>query len=171
MFSVHEARFLREGADVGRPYYVLSAPDWVNIIATTPDGDVILVEQFRHGVDRITLEVPGGIVDPGETPLDAARRELLEETGFSSDDWISLGAMDSNPAILSNRTHSFWARNCRMLAPQQTEELEDIVVRITPSTTFHEMVMEGRISHSIALASVARWLIHLQREDASRSQR
>ena len=88
---------------------VLEAPDWVNVIALTESGEVVTVEQHRFGTREVTVEVPGGMVDPGEEPIEAARRELLEETGFASDRWTSLGSVAPNPAFLTNRCHHFLA--------------------------------------------------------------
>src|SRR3954471_12039120 len=109
----------RSSEETGREaeFYVLDAPDWVNVVATTEDGMLVLVEQYRHGVERVTLEIPGGMVDLGDaTPEVAARRELLEETGYSADRWAHIGTVDPNPAIQSNRCHTFLAEGARQVA-------------------------------------------------------
>ena len=80
----------------------LEAPDWINVLAVTPGEGVILVSQFRHGNQCTTIELPGGMVDAGETPLQAAQRELKEETGYVSNDWFCLGVSAPNPAFLDN---------------------------------------------------------------------
>ncbi|HEY3270495.1 MAG TPA: NUDIX hydrolase, partial [Geothrix sp.] len=90
-------------------FYRLQGPDWVNVVAFTRAGDLLVVEQFRHGIDASTLEIPGGGCDPEEAPEAAARRELREETGFVSDRWVSLGSCTPNPATQNNRCHCFLA--------------------------------------------------------------
>ena len=90
----------------GRPvqsFYVVEAPDWINVIPLTPDNEVLLLRQFRFGVDDFTLEIPGGICDPGEPPLEAAGRELREETGHAAGEIVELGWVHPNPAIQNNR--------------------------------------------------------------------
>src|SRR5687768_5692732 len=78
-------------------FVVLDTPDWINVVPVTRDGKVVLVRQFRHGLKDLSLELPGGLVDPGETPADAARRELLEETGYATEQWEPLGFVHPNP--------------------------------------------------------------------------
>ena len=98
----HTRRSQQSGAEA--EFYVLDACDWVNVVAVTEDGRMVFVEQYRHGVERTTLEIPGGMVDAEDpSPEAAARRELLEETGFASEDWRLIGTVDPNPAIQSNR--------------------------------------------------------------------
>jgi ADP-ribose pyrophosphatase len=106
---------------------ILQARDWVNVVALTPEEKIVAVSQFRFGIRRQSLEIPAGLVDPGETPLEAARRELAEETGYAAGEWKSLGWSYANPAFLNNRAHHFLALNARPTQPPQLEDGEDIV--------------------------------------------
>ncbi len=106
---------------------ILQAPDWVNVVALTPDEKIVAVRQFRFGIRRQSLEIPAGLVDPGETPLEAARRELAEETGYTASEWKSLGWSYANPAFLTNRAHHFLATGVRRTQAPQPEDGEDIM--------------------------------------------
>jgi ADP-ribose pyrophosphatase len=109
---------------------VLEAPDWVNILALTPTNEILLVRQFRFGSGHITTEIPAGLVDPGETPLQAAKRELKEETGYTSSKWSDLGSVDPNPAFLNNRCHHFLAEDIIKTGEPDLDEGEDIEVEL-----------------------------------------
>jgi 8-oxo-dGTP pyrophosphatase MutT (NUDIX family) len=159
IFSLQEKEVLPDDGSDAAKFYVLNAPEWINVIALTDNNEVALVEQYRHGIDETTLEIPGGMVDAGEKPLEAAKRELLEETGFESDSWELLGKASSNPAILSNFTHIYMARDCKKTSPQQTDGHEDIKVHSLPIKEFLSLVDEGVVHHSIVLAGVAKFLI------------
>ena len=156
---MHEKTLDAPGQTLTHPFYVLQAPEWINIIALTPDNSIVLVEQYRVGVDEVTLELPGGMVDKGEAPLEAAKRELLEETGYSSGSWEMIGKTSSNPAILSNFTHLYIASGCEKTAPQHTDGSEDIAVRVIPMDDFLHLVREGTVHHAIVLAAVAKYLL------------
>ncbi|WP_340104046.1 NUDIX hydrolase [Rhodohalobacter sp. 8-1] len=159
IFSLHEKKVQPDDGTDAANFYVLNAPEWINVIALTDDNDVVLVEQYRHGVDETTLEIPGGMVDEGEEPIDAAKRELLEETGFESGSWENLGKVSSNPAILSNFTHIFLATHCEKTSPQQTDGHEDIKVHSMPLKEFLNFANEDVVHHSIVLAGVAKFLL------------
>ncbi len=140
-------------------FYVLKAPEWINMIAFTEEDEVLLVEQYRYGTREPTLEIPGGMVDPGEQPLDAARRELLEETGYRSERWESLGKVSANPAIMSNYAHLFIAKGCFYEGVVNPDTHERINVHKMPVEEFLERVKEGAIHHAIVVAAVARYLL------------
>lgn len=140
-------------------FYVLEAPEWINVLPITSDNEIVLVEQYRHGVEEVTLEIPGGMVDPGEKPIEAANRELLEETGYISEDWEFLGKASSNPAFMTNYTHLFLAKNCVQDAEPNTDRFEDIAVHRLPLDKFLNFVKKGVIHHSIVLAAVAKYLV------------
>ena len=159
IFSLHERNLNPEKDSDNPTFYVLEAPEWINILAITPDAQIVLVEQYRAGTDETTLEIPGGMVDAGETPLEAARRELLEETGFHSDSWSELGRVSSNPAILSNYTHLFLAKNCEQIQEQNTEGNEDIAVHIMDLKRFFELIRSGIVHHAIVVSAVAKYLL------------
>lgn len=135
---------------------VLEAPDWVNVIALTEDGEVVTVEQHRFGTRSATIEVPGGMVDPGEEPMEAARRELLEETGFASDRWTSLGSVAPNPAFLTNRCHHFLAEGAVQRAEPSLDGGEDIVVRLVPLCELSDRIRSGEIDHALVLTAIQR---------------
>jgi ADP-ribose diphosphatase len=141
-------------------FYVVEAPDWVNVVAITPDDQIILIEQYRHGTGSITLEIPGGIVDPGESPLEAGKRELLEETGYLSDDWVYIGKTHSNPAIQNNTCYTFLARNTKRVQAQSPEGTEDIAVSLTPAKNIPNLISEGKITHALIIVAFYWYFAH-----------
>lgn len=147
----------------GQPhsFYVIDSPDWVNVVAITTGGDVVLARQYRQGVERITLEVPGGLVDPGEEALQAAKRELLEETGYASDTWIHLGTTAPNPAIQSNRLDTYLALEATAIRPPEFDSTEHITLKLVSFSESLAMISSGAIDHAlviVALHRAAAWL-------------
>ena len=140
-------------------YVTIDAPDWVNMIVATAEGDVVLVRQYRHGADAVTLEIPSGIVEAGESALAAAaQRELLEETGYASDRWIYLGVVLPNPAYQSNHCHHFLASGCRRTGEQDLDPGEDIEVVTVPFWQVGRLIREGGINHALAIAAFFRYI-------------
>lgn len=135
-------------------FYYIRANDWVNVIPITVSDEVVLVEQHRHGVGESCLEIPGGIIDDGETdPAAAAVRELEEETGYRCSELISLGSVFPNPAVFSNRCHYFVARGCTKELEQQLEPAEDITLRLVPLTDIPRLLTSGEIAHGLMVAA------------------
>lgn len=139
-------------------FAVLQSPDWCNVVAVTPDDRIVLVEQFRFGVGVHSLEIPGGIVDPGEDPAASAARELLEETGYAGDPPVALGALSANAAILTNRVHSFAVTNATRRGNQALDEHEEIRVLTVPAADIPGLIRAGRIHHSVIVAAWALFL-------------
>jgi ADP-ribose pyrophosphatase len=133
---------------------VIEAPDWVNIIPVTAEGDVVLVRQFRFGTWSNTLEIPGGMLDPGEDALTAAARELEEETGFRPAQVRLLGVSHPNPAIFNNRLHSYLAEGCVKVHEGKQDGSEDIQVVVVSRRELPRLVREGQITHSLVLAAL-----------------
>ena len=120
------------------------------VIALTTDNKVIIAEQFRAGPERIMQELPGGMIDPGEDPVEAAQRELLEETGYSSSDIVALGACHGD--AYSNNTHwYFLARNCEKIADQMLEEGEDVTVRIISIPELIKNAQTAQMTDAVAV--------------------
>jgi len=145
----------------GREHHFLrlDCPDWVNIIALTESGLMVLVEQYRHGTDETTMEIPGGAVDPGEAPTVAAARELEEETGYRASELIEIGRVDPNPAFLSNRCWTYLALGCRSDGTVSLDPSEEIEVSLVPIGDFARLIDDGTITHSLVIAAHD----HLQR--------
>jgi ADP-ribose pyrophosphatase len=133
--------------------FVLDQPNWVNIIPLTPDDQVVMVEQWRHGSRTIELETPGGLMDDGETPEVCARRELLEETGYAPGEMIHLGTVKPNPAIQSNLQHYLLATGCRQVAGLNLDHAEDIAVHLVPLADIPELIRTGKITHGIVIGA------------------
>jgi 8-oxo-dGTP pyrophosphatase MutT (NUDIX family) len=135
-------------------FFVLDSGDWVNIIPVTPDDQVVLIHQYRHGIEEFTLEIPGGMVDPHDpSPLHAARREMQEETGYDSEDIIPLGAIHPNPAIQGNRCHTFLARNVEKRFETHFDTTEETETILVPSVQLPDLVRQGRITHALVVTA------------------
>ena len=142
-------------------FFVIDSPNWINVVALDRAGDVVLIEQYRQGTDSVTLEVPGGLVDPGEDPLQSAIRELREETGYVSDAWHHLGTTLPNPAIQSNRLDTFLALNAVQAERPEFDTTEHIEVTVASLDSALDMVVSGEIDHAlviVALHRAQRWL-------------
>lgn len=139
----------------GKPHdvYVLEAPNWVNVIPVTAGRHVVLVRQWRHGIRGITLEIPGGVIEAGDDPKEAARRELLEETGYGADCWISLGYTFPNPAIQDNRCYTFVAVNAVRRSDPSPDAMEDIEVVLHPVEHVPALLERGEIAHALIVAA------------------
>lgn len=137
---------------------VLEARDWVNVVALTPERRLVVVHQYRFGSARVTTEIPGGVVDPGEEPAATARRELREETGYTAERWTHLATIDPNPAFLANRCHQFLAEDARLTDEIELDPGEDITVETLDLDDVRARVDSGEISHSLVLSALARVL-------------
>lgn len=142
------------GLDRELDFYVMRAPDWVNVLPITSEGQLVCVRQYRVGSEDFSLEIPGGMVDPGDAdPQAGVARELLEETGYSSSDWRFLGSCDPNPAIQTNALHTYLALDCRKVAPPQTDSSEQIELQLFPVEDIDDHVARGQISHALVLVA------------------
>jgi 8-oxo-dGTP pyrophosphatase MutT (NUDIX family) len=154
VFSLRGDRSRSPRTGTEHDFFVLEACDWVNIVPITADGHVVLVRQYRHGIDGITLEVPGGMVDTCDvSPLEAARREMNEETGYDSDDVIPLGSIHPNPAIQANRCHTFLARNVEKRHEPVFDGTEETEVVLVPLADVPALVRRGEISHALVVVA------------------
>lgn len=166
-------RWLRVTADrcmlsdgkVIEPYYVVHENDWVHVLAQTPDSRFLVVRQFRYAAATLCVELPGGIIDKGETPLEAAQRELLEETGHSASDWRFIASMYANPARQTNSLHVFFARDAKLVAGQKLDHGEELSWELASSTDIERMIDNGEFSQSLHIASFYRCLAVVAREE------
>jgi len=136
---------------VTRDFTVVDAPDWVNVLAHTFDDRLVLVNQFRYGIDDFSLEIPGGVVEPGEDPIVAGLRELAEETGYVGERARLLACVHPNPAFMSNRCHLVLVENCRLAAPPAWDADEEIAVSAPPVAEIFARARAGEITHSLVL--------------------
>lgn len=135
---------------------VLESVDWVNVVARTIDGELVMVEQFRFGIGENTIETPGGMVDAGEDSLAAAHRELLEETGYGGGAWSYLGAVEPNPAIHPHLCHHWLAEGVNLVAAPQPGQGEAIAVHLMSESAMREAIHAGWLRHALALSALAR---------------
>ncbi len=149
----------------GKPYkaFVLEFDSWANILAITKNNEVVLVRQYRHGVQELSLELPGGVVDEGESPLEGAKRELLEETGYQAGQIIEVGRLYPNPAIQRNTLYCYLATDVEWVGEQDLDESEEIDVELVPLDEVVEMVRTGKFRHALNVAVIFHALIHLKK--------
>jgi ADP-ribose pyrophosphatase len=136
-------------------FFILDSVNWVNVIAITPDQQLVMVEQYRHGSNTVELEIPGGLMDAGETdPVATGVRELREETGYEGARARLLGRIHSNPAILSNVTYTVLIENCRLLHGVDFDSGEDLITRLVPVAEIPKLVADEKISHSLVVVAL-----------------
>lgn len=153
VFTVREDESRSPQTGRTHAFYVIESSDWVNVIPVTPEGKLVFIKQYRHGTAEITLEVPGGLVDPGETSAAAARREMQEETGYDTDEIVYLGEVAPNPAIQNNVCYTYLARNAHPLGPQRLEGTEEIEVVLVDPADVPGLVTSGKITHALVVAA------------------
>jgi ADP-ribose pyrophosphatase len=149
IFTVQRARYRHPNRAAEQDFVVIDAPDWVNVVAVTRDDRLVLVRQFRFGIDEFSLEVPGGIIEAGENPVAAGLRELQEETGFSGSNARLLGSVHPNPAIQSNKCHVVMVTDVAESHALQWDADEEIAVSLLPVQQVLDLVHRGGITHAL----------------------
>ena len=140
--------------------WVMEVPTWVNIIPITSEGEVILVDQYRFGMEKSSLEIPGGMTDDGEDPKLAALRELREETGYESEKVIEIGRVESNPAIMSNHTYTYLALDCVKSSHQSLDGTEDIEIVKKHIDDIPNLIKKRKIEHALVVSAFYFYDLH-----------
>jgi len=152
LFSIRHDRYRFKRNQSEKDYSVIDTSDWVNIIPITSRNEIILIRQYRHGVMDTVIEIPGGCIDHEDpSPEYAARRELLEETGYTSDNFIHLGTVSPNPAIQSNKCYFFLAKDVHKISEQNFDPNEEIELFFVPEKEIGKMIRKGEINHSLVI--------------------
>lgn len=162
IFEVYKQRFRRKSDGVEGDFFVLDTNSWVNVLAVTPNKELVLVRQFRFGTQEFSLEPPGGVIEKGEDPIVAGLRELEEETGYVGEDATLIGTARPNAAILSNQCYFVLVENVMKTAELAFDQHEELVTELHPIKNLKAMVQEERITHSIGLNAIFRLLLHLK---------
>ncbi len=146
------------------PYYVLSYPDWAVTVAITAEDELVMVRQYRHGTASVSLELPGGCIDPGDrSPLEGALRELREETGYGGGEAHYFGSLAANPALQTNRIHVAAITGAVVVAKAELEPGEDLSVELVPLAQALEIVQQGGMEQSMHVAALYQALARLGR--------
>ena len=143
-------------------FVVLESADWVSVVPVTVDGRLVMVRQYRHGTGEVTLEIPGGLLDAGLSPLEGARHELRQETGYGGGRWAPLGSVAPLPAVFTNHLHVFLAQDVILEGDLELDPMEDIGVELVPFEEVRAMVACGSIDHAQVLAAVYLYELWIQ---------
>jgi len=153
VFSIRTDTTVSPRTGIEHDFYVIESRDWINIIPLTTDHQVIMIRQYRHGSREVTLEIPGGLVDPGDTPKKAAARELLEETGYQAKKWMKIGVVNPNPALFNNRCYTFVAQGIKKIVAPTPDQTEDIEVVLIPLVKIPGLILKGEIDHAMVITA------------------
>lgn len=145
-------------------YYILEYPDWVNVIAFTKDGQMVLERQYRHGLGKTCYELPCGVVEAGEASLEAAKRELLEETGYAGGVWQEWMTLSPNASANSNLVHCFLARDVEKVAEQDLDPTEDITVSLHSEAFVRDLLVENQLMQAQMVAPLWKYFYLLDKK-------
>lgn len=151
IFDVQGVQYQHPARSEPREFFVVHAPDWVNVVALTPAHELVLVRQFRYGIDAFSLEIPGGVIDPGEDPVAAGVRELREESGFVGTAARLLGSVHPNPAMQDNRCHLVLVEGARREAALDWDPDEELQTLTKPVDEVYALAETGGITHALVL--------------------
>ena len=151
IFDVQSVRYRHPGRKTERDFFVIAAPDWVNVVALTPDHQLVLVRQFRFGTDEFSLEIPGGVIEAGEDPVAAGRRELREESGYSGPRARLLGRVHPNPAMQNNRCHLVLVEAAQRREDLEWDEDEEFEIVTLPVDEVYALAYAGGITHALVM--------------------
>ncbi len=151
VLELTSARYRHPHRGTERDFVIVRAPDWVNVLALTPSGELVLVRQFRFGIDAFSLEIPGGVMESGEDPVEAGLRELREETGFTGTRARLLGSTHPSPAIQSNRCHFVFVEEAVRTEALEWDADEEIEVTTRPVAEVFALARDGGITHALVL--------------------
>ncbi len=155
IFSIRSDEKISPRTGQKHDFFIIDSVDWVNVLAVTPDEQLVMVEQYRHGSNTVELEIPGGVMDRTDrSPLDTGVRELREETGYAGERARVLADVYSNPAIMSNTTHTVLVENCRLQHERQMDSGEDLLTRLVPIADVPGLVAGGQIKHPLVVVAL-----------------
>lgn len=151
---LHEQRVLLPNGSIIDEFHLIDTPDWVAVLPLTADGRIVMVDQYRHGLGKVSCEIPAGVIEPDETPVVAARRELLEETGYAVDELIPLFALAPEPHRSTHLGHFLFGSNARPAAAACPEPSEVLEVHLRPAEEVVADALAGRIAHAAHTAAI-----------------
>jgi ADP-ribose pyrophosphatase len=155
VFTVRADEKISPRTNQSHEFYILDCVNWVNVVAVTPDQQLVMIEQFRHGSNTVELEVPGGTMDTvDQSPVATGIRELREETGYEGENARPLGEVFPNPAIMSNTCYTVLVENCQLRHAVEMDAGEDLVTRLVPISQIPELVKGGKIRHSLVVVAL-----------------
>ena len=159
VFNLRTDRAVSPRTGKAHRFFIIESSPWVNVIPLTPQNEVVLVRQYRHGTQDVTLEIPGGLVETSDSPAGAAGRELMEETGYGAGEIIPLGLVHPNPAIQNNACYTYLAKDVYLSGEQDQDDKEDIQVVLRPLAAIPDIIRKGEITHALVLAAFYRYFM------------
>ena len=144
-------------------FYILEYPDWVNVIAITRKGEFVMIRQYRHGLGETRYELCAGVSEEGEDPIDSARRELLEETGYGGGEWQLWMTISANPSTTTNLTYCYLATNVELMSTQQLEETEDITVHLLTEKEVKALLVNDEIRQALMAAPLWKYFANVNK--------
>ena len=159
VFSIRTDTTVSPRTGIEHDFYVIETRDWINVIPLTIDRQVVMIRQYRHGSREVTLEIPGGLVDPGDTPKRAAVRELLEETGYRARRWLKIGVVNPNPALFNNRCYTFLAQDINKVSDPMPDQTEDIETVLIPLKKIPGLILRGEIDHAMVVTAFVHYFL------------